>query len=358
MALAAAAIKAHFKGGVVDSSGAEKAKKIFNESNAKAFGEVPQAEAPPKYTRVPSSRPPGASSRQSLDRQLAGVEAVMHMQQAAASKQSSSSSGGDGAMGMKEKQAVLNAMFNARNSIALAPPAEENEGEDDEGRSFSGDSDDSMSDVASERDGDGEENSSMLEQQQQQPEAMMMTTPAVEEVVEEEDLGIPSVPDQRILAIVNAFVVNASRLVNRVCVLAENQLADMDRGIHKLQVTLTLLEKKLKSVDGLEPGQAPAAAATEAQSSSGPMPMGGEDLQSNHPQGEDQRGPEDDGGAAQEVEAEDNSGKVKAGEHPVYGRFFRMLRMGVVELAVKQKMQAEGLDGSVIDLGPEALLDP
>ena len=137
MALAAAAIKAHFKGGAGDvgpGAASEKAQRIFRESRAQAG--LDDLEQP----ATTSQRP--AASRQSLDRQLSGVDAVLMMQKAAPAAEGGTEPSAK--MGMKEKQALLNAMFTARNSVVRAPEADEGSDLGDEDDN----DDDSLSDVS------------------------------------------------------------------------------------------------------------------------------------------------------------------------------------------------------------------
>ena len=119
---------------------------------------------------------------------------------------------------------------------------------------------------------------------------------------------------------------------------------------------MTLLEKKLKSVDGLEPGQlAPEASATTITTTSSEIPTDITSTEAAALEGDSNGGEE---ATEQAALSNNNSGLVKASEHETYGRFFKMVKMGVIELAVKQKMQAEGLDPSVLDKGPDTLLEP
>lgn len=48
--------------------------------------------------------------------------------------------------------------------------------------------------------------------------------------------------------------------------------------------------------------------------------------------------------------------KVPVSQHPVYGKYFKMLKMGVPRSGVKQKLQADGLDISIIGLDPTTLV--
>mmetsp|Transcript_29602 Transcript_29602/g.62910 ORF Transcript_29602/g.62910 Transcript_29602/m.62910 type:complete len:367 (-) Transcript_29602:92-1192(-) len=364
MALAAAAIKAHFKGsgaagGPSVGAPSAKAQAMFRASNAEVYGEDDASAGAAPAAAASAGRP---DSRQSLDSQLLGIESVLAMQQAAkgpAQAQGGSGGGDDGtAMGMKEKQALLNAMFASRNSIASPAKGAPDGSSDDD------DDDDSISDVSEGVAAVPPEVAEAQARERAEAEAR-----AAEEAEDAQDPRLPSVPDQRVLAIVNSFVVNATRLINRVCVLAEKQLVDTDRGIHKLEVTLSLLEKKLKSVDGLEPHQKPteAAAATGTGEGAGagatqaPAAMAGEAaLAATADEGGAEGSQDGEGQGASEAGAGagGQGDLVKASDHPLYAKYFRMLRMGVVQLAVVQKMQTEGLDASVIDKGPEFLVPP
>lgn len=39
---------------------------------------------------------------------------------------------------------------------------------------------------------------------------------------------------------------------------------------------------------------------------------------------------------------------IKASDHPMYVKFFKLLKVGVKEEAIKLKMQTEGLDSSIL----------
>lgn len=153
---------------------------------------------------------------------------------------------------------------------------------------------------------------------------------------------IPGVPDQRIVAIVNSFVVHVTKLVNRVCALSEKKLMDADRGIRKLHIALAILEKKLANIDAPEEASAPSLVAERGGVDQSP--------------GERDRADDvreaattaDEGDAVMENAA-------KARDHPLYQKYFKMLAVGVLEIAVKYKMETEGLDPAIIH-DPNAIL--
>ena len=47
---------------------------------------------------------------------------------------------------------------------------------------------------------------------------------------------------------------------------------------------------------------------------------------------------------------------VKACEHPRYAKFFKMLKVGMPLMAVRAKVELEGLDGSVVEKDPNELI--
>ncbi|XP_077250132.1 uncharacterized protein LOC143889712 isoform X2 [Tasmannia lanceolata] len=80
-----------------------------------------------------------------------------------------------------------------------------------------------------------------------------------------------SVFDQRTLYLVNIFIVNTTRFLNRFSALCEEKLADVHRRILRLDATLTLLEVKLRSLDGV--GEFEEHGGLKAASSNSPFPQ-------------------------------------------------------------------------------------
>ncbi|XP_077251715.1 uncharacterized protein LOC143890928 [Tasmannia lanceolata] len=92
-------------------------------------------------------------------------------------------------------------------------------------------------------------------------------TTAIEVSSREEEL---SVFDQRTLYLVNIFIVNTTRFLNRFSAICEEKLADVHR-ILRLDATLTLLEVKLRSIDGV--GEFAEHGGLRAASSNSHMPQ-------------------------------------------------------------------------------------
>ena len=77
------------------------------------------------------------------------------------------------------------------------------------------------------------------------------------------------VPHQTTLHLVNNFVLQTTRFLNRFSLTCEEKLAEVSSGIQSLEISLSIIEAKLK-IKGLEaapataPAPAPAAAPVQA----------------------------------------------------------------------------------------------
>jgi hypothetical protein len=56
------------------------------------------------------------------------------------------------------------------------------------------------------------------------------------------------------------------------------------------------------------------------------------------------------------IPTEEEVAKVPVGEHPLYVKFFKMLKVGLPSHVIKAKMEAEGIDSSIIDRDPNELI--
>lgn len=172
--------------------------------------------------------------------------------------------------------------------------------------------------------------------------------------------GVSTV-DQRPLFLVNVYIIHTVRFLNKFSAVCEQKLAEVHRRILRIDATLTLLEAKLNSIDCLD----------KVRESSG------HDVSPNLPISTVDRVPEDGGGitlpSSEAVQI--SSPSIRANEQPIilehsspraeepsftvmkddpqFSRFFRMLRVGVPEKAVKLQMSLEGYDPSLLEK-PEA----
>jgi hypothetical protein len=151
-----------------------------------------------------------------------------------------------------------------------------------------------------------------------------------------------AVPHQTTLHLVNNFVLLTTRFLYRFSNTCEEKLSEVSSGIQSLEISLSIIEAKLK-IKGLEaaPAGAPAAApAAAAAPTPQAAPSSAPPVAAVVPEPEPEPEP---------VEATG----VKVKDHPSYKRFVKMLELGVPKQAVKNKMLSEAPD-----LNPDMIDDP
>lgn len=161
---------------------------------------------------------------------------------------------------------------------------------------------------------------------------------------------LPPLPDRRTHFLVNTFVIHTVRLLNNFSVICEDKLADVHRRIVQVDATLSLLEAKLRSVDGTEGTGELTAQHPELDIA---LPQGTPESSELHHLSTRSSMTDAElsrvNSNASVLPALDQPELLKARDDPKYTRFFRMLQVGVPLPAVKIQMSLEGLDGSVLD---------
>eukprot|EP00268_Persea_americana_P053471 TRINITY_DN6051_c0_g1_i5.p1 TRINITY_DN6051_c0_g1~~TRINITY_DN6051_c0_g1_i5.p1 ORF type:complete len:182 (-),score=34.94 TRINITY_DN6051_c0_g1_i5:1623-2168(-) len=78
-----------------------------------------------------------------------------------------------------------------------------------------------------------------------------LPTTTISDAFTQEEEAPLSVSDRRTFYLVNIFIADTARFLNRFSAICEEKLSDVHRRILRLDATLMLLEAKLKSVDGV-----------------------------------------------------------------------------------------------------------
>ncbi|KAL4191854.1 hypothetical protein AMTRI_Chr06g169290 [Amborella trichopoda] len=173
---------------------------------------------------------------------------------------------------------------------------------------------------------------------------------SVEEVSEEDNAL--SISDQRTLYLVNIFIVDTARFLNRFSALCEQKLADVHRRILRLDATLTLLEAKLRSIDGIEEIKDGSrvkercfeytnGSCSSAERSHEPTYGSIMTLSESHAP---QQTP-----STSVQPSTPSQNQPPFDDDPRLARFCRMLHFGVPEQAVKMQMSIEGMDPSLLN---------
>jgi hypothetical protein len=74
---------------------------------------------------------------------------------------------------------------------------------------------------------------------------------------------VPAIAPAHTVQLVNAFCISTAQFFNKFSVACEQKLLDVGRQLQRLTVTVSILESKLRSVDGLS-SAAPSAAPSVA----------------------------------------------------------------------------------------------
>ena len=142
------------------------------------------------------------------------------------------------------------------------------------------------------------------------------------------------IEDHFTVACVNAFLVNASQNLNDIHAKSRKEVQKIEEKMRKMERSLVFLEKKLEGFDdhGValeeEEEKAPSSSNAEAPPPPSPPPP-----------------PRND-----EEEEEDNRIKKKEASsvvvNPMHEKYHKMIRIGVPEQAVRNKMKLDGVDDS------------
>jgi len=142
------------------------------------------------------------------------------------------------------------------------------------------------------------------------------------------------IEDHFTVACVNAFLVNASRNLNDIHAKSRKEVQKIEEKMRKMERSLVFLEKKLEGFndDGValeeEEEKAPSSSNAEAPPPPSPPP----------PPRNDEEEEEDN-----RIEKKEASSVVV---NPMHEKYHKMIRIGVPEQAVRNKMKLDGVDDS------------
>lgn len=134
-----------------------------------------------------------------------------------------------------------------------------------------------------------------------------------------------SVPQGQTVIVINNFIANTTSFLNVFAQICETKLSKVSQRLCDVELTLSLLEAKLNSV----PGIAPATTRVVEQA-----PRQEEESVSSS---EDQ-----------EEEEDATEGMVQIRSHPEFEPYFRLQKLGVPDAQIRLKMEAEGVDPTVL----------
>jgi len=158
--------------------------------------------------------------------------------------------------------------------------------------------------------------------------------------------SLQPVPVKKTLLIVNTFVVNTAAFLNKFVTTCESKLHKIHTDIQRMETTMLLLESKLSSIDWLrqaEQGQAPVIPQADSWETTTNTTNTKDATNGN---GEEQKGDNADPAPPPEPEKPAEDPLLS---DPEMAQWFKMLKFGVPESAVRLKMGLGGHDDDKID---------
>ncbi|CAJ0607788.1 unnamed protein product [Cylicocyclus nassatus] len=192
-----------------------------------------------------------------------------------------------------------------------------------------------------------------------------MTEPDLSFIKSDIDLSeVAPLNRRRVVAFVNCYLLRMTDHLNAFASEAERMILETERQLHAVDIKLQLLEAKLaaipdpgaKSGNDLTKGSIlEAKNVISSDSSAKPLaPSINQEVVGPSQEKESSSVPDIGSGdpqqpASSEQETSNTQQVLLVKDDPVYAKYFRMLKLGVLEAAVKQKMQSEGFDPALLD---------
>eukprot|EP00795_Rhopilema_esculentum_P005434 gene5434-609_t len=159
------------------------------------------------------------------------------------------------------------------------------------------------------------------------------------EIAVDDMTQVPAMRYKDFAAFFNPFISHTVKFLNRFACVCEEKLADLSLRIQGLEITISLLETKLSSIPGLEDVTVNTPEPSQPPTVNQQVPSVAPQLnQSQPPESTEQ--------------ATTKEAKTVA-DDPRYGKYFKMLKVGVPVAAIRGKVLAEGLDPDLLE-NPDA----
>lgn len=165
--------------------------------------------------------------------------------------------------------------------------------------------------------------------------------------------GLPPTNDQTLATCVNAYATECVAMLNALSTSAEGKLAKCERRIEEAEMRVRLLERALLDGRRSVAEEDASSSVAAAQPPPPPLPPDGSAPEPPPPPVVEVAPPPPPPMVIDEPADEDDDASTRQppqrdvdSAHAIY---FKMLKMGVPEQAVRNKMALEGVDPSVLD---------
>ncbi|KAK4299192.1 hypothetical protein Pmani_028510 [Petrolisthes manimaculis] len=180
---------------------------------------------------------------------------------------------------------------------------------------------------------------------------------------------IEAINQKRTLAFINHWVLHTVAFLNQFSALCEERLVSLSTKLRRADHTLAILEAKLKSVPWLEDVVAPSIDTTTTTTSTATVqsepttvttqsvPNSATTTTTTTTEGQDVVDIAEEDTTTTTPAAPEPSNATPVSQDPRFVRYFRMLKMGVPDPAVRMRMSADGVDPSILN-DPDAPAPP
>jgi len=163
---------------------------------------------------------------------------------------------------------------------------------------------------------------------------------------------------KKLALLINEFLIRTADIMNSFSANMEKSLLEIEERLDSLETGLQLAEKKLSSIEACPDEPIPSVVIKVQDEVKDPhIPNVPDEIQQNitiSPDPQPEATTSEDVQSPPEMKQDTTStagNTVKISEHPSFSKYFKMLRLGVPEAGVRQKMIQEGVD-------PDLLSDP
>ncbi|CAG9812026.1 unnamed protein product [Chironomus riparius] len=156
---------------------------------------------------------------------------------------------------------------------------------------------------------------------------------------------------KRMQTFFNEFLISTSTFLNKFMTNCETKFFEFERKLNRIESNLVIIEAKLASVPLESEIQVPAHAPPQPQvTHPEPPTQTSSTTDQTTPQTDSlqQLQPTEVQSNPPEPQQPANCNMIKISESFVYKKYFKMVKFGVPEAGVRNKMFSEGLDGNLI----------
>jgi hypothetical protein len=183
-------------------------------------------------------------------------------------------------------------------------------------------------------------------------------------MAEQKSITISTIPIPKLTVLMNNFICNTVTHLNKLSVKGDEKLAEFDKKLNDLEIMTTLLEAKLNSLPENIKSSYPNGNTEEEIPVLPPEPIKNQrqDNAGNENQNTNQNNKNEED---TKVESKEQASDGEGGEddnlppeealenflkqHEKYRNVFKMLKLGVPTIGVRQKVKTSGLDSDIFE---------